>query len=128
MSEQSNEPSPSEWKVLKVVWDEGPLSTGEVLRALEDEGWSDSTIKTLLRRLTDKGMLRARRAGRGFRYNTARRPLKALLRSGEALLERAGDAATAPLLAHLVQRGKLSQEDLDGLRDLIDRLSDGGER
>ena len=60
MSPPPEEPTAAEWKVLLTVWESGPLAARDVVDALEAEtGWSTSTVKTLLRRLVDKGHLDA---------------------------------------------------------------------
>jgi BlaI family penicillinase repressor len=118
------EPTPAEWKVLTVVWERGRVAARDVVEALaEDTGWSASTVKTLLRRLVEKGHLTTEAAGSSYLYSPARPPLRTLRRSAEALLERAVDGAVGPLLAHLVRRSRLSARDLDELRDLIERKS-----
>lgn len=115
------EPTPAEWKVLSVVWQEGPLAARDVVERLADENeWSASTIKTLLRRLVEKGHLRTKRVGNSFLYSTTPSPMRALRKAGDALLERAGEATVGPLLSYLVKRSRLSEGDLDELRALLD--------
>jgi len=118
--ERREEPTAAEWKVLKAVHERGPSATRELLQALVGEGWSDSTIKTLLRRLVDKGHLRTKRVGSSFLYSAKRSALGTLRRAGDALLERANEGTVGPLLAHLVKRSRLSDSELDELRALID--------
>ena len=124
MKSEQSEPSAAEWKVLSVVWEKGPLASRDIIKALSEESWSPSTIKTLLRRLDQKGLLKTKRVGNSFLYSTAQGPWKALRRAGEALMENAGEMAAKPLLMHLVKRGGLSAGDLAELRDLIDELSE----
>src|SRR3954453_22745272 len=53
--------SDAEWDVMKVVWDHGPLTAGEVVRHLAAERrWSPRTVKTLLSRLVKKGAAEVR--------------------------------------------------------------------
>ena len=119
------EPTPAEWKVLTVVWERGRVAARDVVEALADEtGWSTSTVKTLLRRLVEKGHLSTQTVGSSFLYSAARPPLRTLRRSAEALIERAADGAVGPLLAHLVRRSRLSARDLEQLRELIERKSE----
>ena len=119
------EPTAAEWKVLTAVWNKGPLAARDVVQALADEtDWSTSTVKTLLRRLVEKGALKTRQVGNSFLYSTTRSPLRTLRRSGEELILRAGETAVGPLLAHLVKRSRLSPEDLDELRALIEEKSE----
>ena len=124
-SDKTNEPTPAEWKILKIVWDRGPCPACEVVDSAAAEfGWSTSTVKTLLRRLVEKGQLKTKRVGNSFLYSQARSPMRALRRAGDDLLERASDATVGPLLAHLVKRSALSPEDLRDLRALIDAKCD----
>lgn len=118
------DPTPAEWQVLSLVWKSGSLPTRAIISALqEDTDWSTSTIKTLLRRLVDKGHLKTRAVGNGFVYSARRSPQSALRRAGEALLDRANETTVAPLLAHLVKKSGLGAEELADLRNLIDDLS-----
>ncbi|MEM6571214.1 MAG: BlaI/MecI/CopY family transcriptional regulator [Planctomycetota bacterium] len=126
MTPETNEPTAAEWKVLAAVRAGGPMATRDVIEALAAEEWSDSTVKTLLRRLTEKGALKAKRIGNSFLYSATRAHWTALRRAGDTLLERAGDAATGPLLAHLVKQSRLSADELDELRALIDEKSEEG--
>lgn len=123
MKPDPHEPTPAEWKVLTVVRERGPLATRDVVDAVAGESWSSSTIKTLLRRLSDKGLLESRRIGNGFVYSATRSSWQSLRRAGEQLLERAGETAVGPLLAYLVEHSRLSEQDLDELRALIEERS-----
>ncbi len=115
------DPTAAEWKVLRTVWDAGQVTTREVLAALEEEtGWSASTVKTLLRRLEEKGHLRSKRVGNSFLYSARRSPLGPLRRAADLLMERAGGERLGSVLAYLVRSSKLSDADIEELRDLID--------
>jgi BlaI family transcriptional regulator, penicillinase repressor len=123
-SRAPEDPTPAEWQVLSLVWKAGALPTREVVAALQaDTDWSVSTIKTLLRRLVDKGHLKTKAVGNGFIYSAKASPQSALRRAGEALLDRANDATVAPLLAHLVRKSGLRASELAELRALIDSLA-----
>lgn len=51
-------PSPAELSVLKHLWSAGPQSAREVHNALATEtGWSYSTTRTLLSRMTEKALI-----------------------------------------------------------------------
>ncbi|MGN1059647.1 MAG: BlaI/MecI/CopY family transcriptional regulator, partial [Clostridia bacterium] len=45
----------TEWRVMEVLWSRPHSAIGEIKGALSGSGWSDSTIKTLVRRLVQKG-------------------------------------------------------------------------
>ena len=57
----------TEWRVMRIVWQQGPVGAAEVIAAvLPETGWSHRTVRSLLNRLVKKGALR--RAGRGAKY------------------------------------------------------------
>ena len=48
--------APTEWEVMKILWDRGPLAARDVFAALPPEiEWAYKTVKTLLARLVAKG-------------------------------------------------------------------------
>jgi len=52
--------SDAEWKVMHILWNRGRLSSNEVVAEIVPAtGWSPNTVRTLLGRLTDKGILLA---------------------------------------------------------------------
>ena len=47
--------TPAEWKVMKVVWQQGSGAARDVYEVAGDtHGWAPSTVKTILRRLVSK--------------------------------------------------------------------------
>ncbi len=128
-SPNPDDPTAAEWRVLRVVWDHGPLAARDVLGHLEDETeWSASTVKTLLRRLVEKGHLKTRQVGNSFQYSARRSPFAALRRAADQLLERAGGERTGSLLAYLVRSSELTDADLAELRNLIQAKPEEDER
>lgn len=120
-SGEQRELSAAEWKVMRIVWDLQKAMAREVYSiAGERHGWSPATVKTLLKRLTDKGYLSTTKVGNGFVYRPARPAISILRRAADTLLKNTTRAATGPLLAHMVEASSLSPEDLDALQRLID--------
>jgi BlaI family penicillinase repressor len=117
--------SAAEWKVMKIVWE---LKTGAARdiyeRAGEEYGWAASTVKTLLRRLVEKGFLTYSQVGNSYLYRPARPALKSLLAAADTLLANALEGTVGPLLAHMVKRSKLSKEELEQLRELLDKAEE----
>ena len=113
--------SKAEWKVMKIVWQERKALAREVYSvAGEQFGWTPATVKTLLRRLVDKGYLSATPIGNGFVYRPVQSAIKSLQSAADTLLTNAIEGTTGPLLAHMVQNSKLNADDLDQLQKLID--------
>ena len=89
MAEQSEgrpELSPSEWEVMKVLWEKGSIAFGEIYAEISPgKDWAYSTVKTLVRRMVEKGWLDYRRVGSSFLYSAAV-PREKAMRSAPALL------------------------------------------
>jgi len=114
--------SDSELEVLEVLWRaKEPLPVGPIRRTLEGErGWDGSTIKTLLRRLCEKGAVEAEKR-EVFYYKPllSRRDYQEW--STKSLIQRVYRGNARALVASLVQGDQLTRQDLDELRSLLDR-------
>ncbi len=113
--------SAAEWKVMKIVWDLQKGMAREVYTvAGEKYGWAPPTVKTLLKRLVDKGYLSATTVGNGFVYRPIQSAISILRGAADTLLECTTRAAAGPLLAHMVETTSLKEDDLDALQKLIE--------
>jgi BlaI family transcriptional regulator, penicillinase repressor len=62
-------PTPRESQILKVLWEQGPLSVRAVFRHLElEKDLAYNTVQTLLRIMEDKGLVAHHAEGRTFVY------------------------------------------------------------
>jgi BlaI family transcriptional regulator, penicillinase repressor len=112
--------SKAEWKVMKIVWELRKAMAREVYTiAGKQHSWTPATVKTILKRLVDKGYVSTTRVGNGFVYRPAQTALSTLQSAADTLMTNA-EGVTGPLLVHMVERVSLSEEDLDSLRKLID--------
>jgi predicted transcriptional regulator len=113
--------SPAEWKVMKIVWQ---LKSGAARDVYEvagrEHGWAASTVKTMLRRLVEKGFLTYTQVGNSYLYRPVRQPLKSLFGAADTLLANALDGTLGPLLAYMVKKGNLSKAELTQLRELLE--------
>ncbi len=113
--------SKAEWKVMKIVWELQKAMAREVYTiAGEQNSWTPATVKTLLKRLVDKGYVSTTRVGNGFVYRPARTALSTFQSAADTLMTNAVEGVTGPLLVHLVERTSLSENDLNSLQKLID--------
>jgi BlaI family penicillinase repressor len=121
--------TPAEWKVMRIVWALESCASRDVYEeAGERYGWSPSTTKTHLRRLVDKGYLSTTRVGNSFLYRPASSAIRSLQRAADRLLENTLDGTKAPLLAYMVKKSRLSADELDALRELLDAYERREER
>lgn len=119
--DRSDTPTAAEWKVLKILFELGPSAARDVIAEAERvHAWSASTVKTLLRRLVDKGQLKTKSVGNSFVYSASRPAHRALREEADRLLSNTAEGALGPLLQYLVKKSRLSGAEWDELRALID--------
>jgi predicted transcriptional regulator len=103
-----------ELQVMAVLWRGGELSVREVHEALSKDS-AYTTVQTILQRLEQKGAVRrTRKVGNALMFEAAIARKAVYRRLIDELLDLVG--GSQPLLAHLVDSGKLSVEDLEAIR------------
>src|SRR5687768_11428545 len=96
--------SDAEWEVMKVVWDQGPLTAGDVVRQLSDSrgaaepAWAPRTIKTLLSRLVAKRAVEVKTAdgGKKFLYRARVSREECVRQESRSFISRVFDGSVAP--------------------------------
>jgi BlaI family transcriptional regulator, penicillinase repressor len=109
-----------ELDIMTVLWERGPSTVAEVQKALGDP-LAYTTVLTLLRVLEEKGHVSHVEEGRAHRFvplvDREQASGSALRRIKERLF---GDSAEL-LLARLIDDESLSSEEIERLRDLLER-------
>ena len=114
--------SDAEWAVMEVVWSAAPVSASDVVDALADRsGWNPSTIKTMLNRLVKKGALKVQAEGKRYLYRPAVSRQACVRGEGRSFLARVFGGDVAPMLAHFVEDARLTPEQVEQLRKLLDK-------
>ncbi|HEV8114306.1 MAG TPA: BlaI/MecI/CopY family transcriptional regulator [Planctomycetota bacterium] len=109
MKRERPPPSDAEWKVLHALWRRHPANARELLDALGPEtGWAYTTLKTVLSRMLEKGLVSAEMRGNTTWYEPAVEQGRARRNALQSLIERVFEGAAGPLLAHLVEHESLS--------------------
>ena len=104
--------SDAEWEVMRVVWASGQSTSREIATILQGKrGWSQSTVKTLISRLTGKGYLHARKEERHFIYTTHLDEPESLKLEVESMLSRICSRKIPNLLAYLIEKTPMIAED-----------------
>jgi predicted transcriptional regulator len=101
-----------ETEVMSVLWRLGEGTVREVQEAIErEERPAYTTVQTIVQRLEQKGAVRrTRKAGNALFFTPAITRKSVYRRLVDELLDLVG--GSQPLVAHLVESGKLSLDDL----------------
>lgn len=112
--------SNAELEIMKILWREGvSVSSADLRRELiETRDWEKSTVLTMLRRLTDKGVVKAEQ--RDVRYylpNVTEAEYNAAQTQG--VVDRLYGGSAKSLVAALVSTGKINEADIDELKNFF---------
>ena len=119
--------SKGEMDVARVLWEIGPAGVRDVHETLSSERDIElATVQTYLRRLEAKGYASSQLKGRARVYSAKARPRTVIRETVDDLVERLFGGDSMPLVRHLIEDRGIEQEDLNQLRQLIDRLESRG--
>ena len=123
MAKQRPSLAKSELEVARIVWDLGEATVRQVHAALPRGRKLDFwTVQTYLRRLKQKGYLKARRVGQGNVYSAAIQPKRVIRQLMDEFVERLFDGDVLPLFQHLVESRGLTDEEIDELQERLNEL------
>ena len=101
----------AEWQIMNVLWERYPATARGISERLpENINWAYTTIKTLLTRLVEKGVVKETKNGNTSIYEpiiTRRTAQRVALKT---LVNQAFDGAFGPLMHFLVEDQKLSEK------------------
>ena len=112
--------SPAEWEVMAVVWEHSSVDAATVAEVLErKKKWALATVRTLLRRLVNKGALKYETEGKKYVYTARVTMADCVRQESESFLDRVVGRAPAATLLHLVRKADLSAADIAELRRVL---------
>ncbi len=120
----SKEPSDLENLVLEFLWNRG-TATAEAVRAgiSTPRKLADSTVRTLLRRLEEKGHVSHVEEGRAYVYTAIERPRNAAVRALRQILDRFCGGSVEELVTGMVEHEVIDPAELKELARKLERLN-----
>ncbi len=119
--------SDTEWEVMRIVWAHHPITAADIIARLTaaDASWHPKTVRTLLARLVEKEALAYEAKGRVYIYQPVATEEDCVAAASGSFVERVFGGSLKPMLVHLIERRRLTREDLDELRALLDESRSG---
>lgn len=112
--------TPAEWQVMRVAWTLKHVTSTQMIEILQGKvAWKPATVKTLLRRLVQKGALKTTRVGRAFVYEPCVEEQPTMNEAADDLFDNLCDMHVGKTLAHVIERATLSQADIRQLQELL---------
>ena len=112
--------TPTEWYLMECLWEKSPRTGREATEELERTvGWSRSTTLTLLRRMTDKGLIHCGEVDGVKIYSPLVRREDAVVRETDEFLNRVYKGSVSLMMSAMTQKQALSREEIDELYAIL---------
>lgn len=111
----------SELRVMDVLWREGDLPARQIADVLTRQiGWNINTTYTLIKRCIEKGAIERREPGFVCRALVSREQVQQ--EETQELIDRLFDGSADALFASLLGSKRVSEEQMQRLRRMIDEM------
>ena len=116
-----------EREVMQLVWAHGPV-TAEAVRERLSRPLKESTVRTVLRRLEEKGYTTHTVDGRTYVYQAAEERGKVAAKAVQRIVDWFCDGSVEEVLVGMVDRAMLDQKQLRALADQVARAKVKGRK
>ncbi len=121
MEKKRNDLSKTEWSLMKICWEKGQVSARIIYEeTLKEKKRGYQTVKTMLDRLVGKRYLEREKFGPIWLYKPAVSRSKVMAGEIDSFLDTVLDNTFAPLFARLAEKEKLSSEEIEALKKLVE--------
>ena len=116
----SQHPTDGELEILRVLWEHQSATLSEICTSLRRERQvATTTVATMLSVMLEKGLVRRKKAARGHQWSAAVTHEAAAKGMVGKLVDNVFDGSAGRLVSHLVEGGRLTDDELAELRALI---------
>ncbi len=113
----------SEQKIINLLWEEGSLSTMQIVEKLEAEtGWSKQAVISFLKRMEAKKAVTYKKQGRAKIYSAIPEMDVVAREERESFLQRFYHGKLGLMVSSMAEENSLTEEDIADLRKLLDTL------
>ena len=122
LQEKESTISDSEWEIMRIIWTIEPVRSTKIIQELQaKKDWSESTIKTLLRRLVNKNLLNTTKEGRHFVYSAKVTQAQVMTEAAQELLDRMCNMHKGEVILQLLADSPISKNDLAKMKQVINQ-------
>ena len=110
---------------MKVVWKLDKATVRDVYEALrEKRPIAYTTVMTMMKILEEKGYLKKSKAEKAYLYKPSRPRQQVVSAMVREFVDRVFDGAASGLLLHLAKDGRLSKDERQHIRRIVEEIED----
>ena len=116
--------SEAEWRVIRVVWDESPLNTTQIINRLKSEtSWSPKTIHSLISRLIKKGALGVDKLSSPHQFYPIVLKEDCIKEETGSFIQKVYDGSYYQMVANFISNEKMSKNEIEYLKKILEEKS-----
>ena len=117
--------SGAEWNLMESLWEYSPKVGSQIVTDMAARtGWSRSTTLTMLRRMTEKGLIACEDSGQMKTYAPLIEREEAVRKETENFLNRVYNGSISLLMSGFVERQRLTGKEIEELRQILKKAED----
>ena len=112
----------SEYRFCLILWENEPIKSGELVKLCQEQlGWKPTTTYTVIKRLSDRGVLKNENAVVFSLVSTDEVQASEI----NEMVEKTFEGSLPAFIAAFAKHQKISREELDTIQQMIDRYRKG---
>lgn len=113
--------SDAEWLVMRVLWNHSPLTTTQIIEALDKETeWNPKTIHTLISRLVKKQALGVNKDTKQYEFYPLVTREECVKEETVSFMQRIYEGSFYNMVSHFIEDEKISPKEIEELKKLLD--------
>ena len=113
--------SDAEWEVMKVLWENSPLTSSEVIEAIKrDTDWSPKTIHTLISRLVKKNAISVDKSTSFYKYTPLVSQNELRKVETKSFIEKIYNGSLQLLISNFIKEETLTEKEIQELKRILD--------
>jgi len=118
----------NEWLLLECLWENSPRNGRETVEFMKKSaGWSRSTTLTMLRRMTEKGLIECEEKNDLKMYSPLVERQEAVVKETQNFLSRVYKGSISVMMSAIAQKQDLTREEIEELYEILDNARKGDE-
>lgn len=120
MALEINKISDAEYIIMQVLWVQGPSPSQEIIEQVNRSmSWAPTTVRTLLKRLTDKGFIEVQQQGKRYIYTPLISQHDSFVSVVDNLLTHICSTKMGETIVEIIKRSPLTHQDIVQLEKII---------
>ena len=111
--------TPTEWNLMECLWEHSPRTGREAVDYMKDNmGWSRSTTLTMLRRMSEKGIILCHE-GEPMSYSPLIKREDAVVCETNSFVDRVYKGSVSMMMSAITKKQELTKEEIDELYAIL---------